>query len=68
MRSYAELKKKSPAELEAELEKARFEMVRLRAQLATGAASKEAGKLRNLKRTVSRIKTLQRATGGVAEE
>lgn len=63
-KAHAELKKKSPEELEKELVAARLEMVKLKAQLATGAASKEVGKLTNLKKKVARIKTVQAASKG----
>jgi ribosomal protein L29 len=60
-KAYAELKKRGPADLEKELVAVRFELVKLNAQVATGAAAKEAGKVRNLRKKVARIKTLQRA-------
>jgi len=55
---YAELKKKSASELEKDLAAVKFDLIKLEAQLATGAAAKEAGKIRNLKKNVARIKTL----------
>jgi ribosomal protein L29 len=54
-----ELKKKTPEELEKELTSAQLEIVKLKAQLSTGAAAKEAGKLTNLKKKIARIKTIQ---------
>lgn len=54
----AELKKKRAADLEKELASVRFELIKLNAQVATGAAAKEAGKIRNLKKKVARIYTL----------
>jgi ribosomal protein L29 len=60
-KAYAELKKKGLGDLEKELVAVRFELVKLNAQVATGAAAKEAGKVRNLRKKVARIKTLQRA-------
>ena len=59
-KAYTELKKKTAADLEKELSTARLEMIKLRAQLSTGAAAKDAGKLQALKKKVARIKTLQR--------
>ncbi len=58
-KSHAELVKKRPEELEKELSKIRMELLKLNAQVATGGAAKEAGKIRQLKRRVARIKTLQ---------
>ncbi len=58
-KAFAELKKKGAPELEKELAASSLEMIKLRAQLSTGAASKEAGKLRSLKKRRARIKTLQ---------
>ncbi len=63
-KAHRELQKKDAEELKKELAAAGLELVKLRAQLATGAASKEAGKLRNLKKKVARINTLLRAEGG----
>jgi len=59
MKAHAELKKKSAAELEKELVAARLELVKLNAQVTTGAASKEAGMVRNLRKKVARILTLK---------
>ena len=50
-----ELKKKSPEDLKRELDSLELDLLRFRAQ--TG--SKESGRIRELKRTVARIKTLQ---------
>ncbi len=59
MKATAELKKKGAPELEKELAAARLELVKLNAQVNTGAASKEAGKIRNLRKRVARILTIQ---------
>lgn len=59
-KAHAELKKKSPEDLVKELTSAQLEMIKLKAQLSTGAAAKEAGKLTNLKKKIARIKTIQR--------
>ncbi len=58
---YVELKKKTSSELEKELATTKLELIKISAQLSTGAAAKEAGKLRTLKKKVARIKTLQTA-------
>ncbi len=57
-KAHAELKKKRAPQLEKELAAARLELVKLNAQVATGAAAKEAGKIKNLKKKVARINTL----------
>jgi ribosomal protein L29 len=57
-KAHAELKKKRLPELEKELAAAKLELVKLNAQVATGSAAKEAGKIQNLKRKVARINTL----------
>lgn len=59
MKAFATLTKKSDTELEKELTAAQLEIVKLNAQLSTGSAAKEAGKLQALKQKVARIKTLQ---------
>lgn len=56
-KNYEALNKKSEVELEQELAKTRFELVKLSAQLNTGGAAKEAGKVRQLKVKIARIKT-----------
>ncbi len=58
-KAHAELKKKTPEELEKELARIRMELLKLNAQVATGGAAKEAGKIIQLKRKVARIKTLR---------
>jgi|GEM_PF-2630568 len=63
-KAYTELKKKQAAEFEKELSAASLELIKLRAQLVTGAAAKEVGKLHQLKKKVARIRTLQRENGG----
>lgn len=61
-KAYAELKKRRQPELEKDLSAARLDLVKLNAQVATGSAAKEAGKIQNLKKKVARINTLL-ATG-----
>jgi large subunit ribosomal protein L29 len=58
--SSKDLAKKSRDELQKELDRIEFDLMRLGAQVSTGGAGKESGKIRELKRTVARIKTLQR--------
>ena len=59
-KAFTELKKKNPDELQRELSSVRLELLKLNAQVATGGAAKEAGKLKILKKKVARIKMLQR--------
>lgn len=56
---FKELKKKSAPDRAKELEKASQELMRIRAQISTGSVGKEAGRVRELKRTIARIKTLE---------
>lgn len=56
---FTELQKKSAADHEKELTRIEMELLKYRAQIATGGAGKDVGKVRELKRTVARIKTLQ---------
>ena len=56
---FLELKKKSPADLQKEWDNIKLDLMKFRAQIATGGAGKEAGKIKELKRTLARIKTLQ---------
>ena len=57
---YDELKKKAPDDLKKEMDSAVFDLLRLNAMVATGGIGKDSGKIRELKRKVARIKTLQR--------
>ncbi|RME31729.1 50S ribosomal protein L29 [Candidatus Woesearchaeota archaeon] len=59
MKAFTALTKKTNADLDAALAEAQLEIVKLNAQLSTGSAAKEAGKLRALKQKVARIKTIQ---------
>ena len=56
---FEDLMKKSPEDLRRELDSINLDMLRLKSQVATGAAGKDSGKLRELRRTIARIKTLQ---------
>jgi len=57
---FADLKKKTPAELTKELDETMLDQLRFNAKVATGGIGKESGKVRELRRKVARIKTLQR--------
>jgi large subunit ribosomal protein L29 len=56
---FNELKKKTATDLNKEIDATQFELMRLGAQVATGGAGKDAGRIRELKRKIARIKTLQ---------
>jgi ribosomal protein L29 len=57
---FKDLQKKTPEELKKELDTAMFEMMRYNALVATGGgAGKEVGKIKQQKKTIARIKTLQ---------
>lgn len=55
---YAELSKKTPAELQKIEQDLKVELMKYRAQAATGAAGKDAGKIPDIKRTIARIKMI----------
>ena len=61
---FTDLKKKSPDELTKELAGADLELMKLNAKVATAGIGKESGKVRQTKRTIARIKTIQRQTSG----
>ena len=56
---YQELKKKPAADLQKELDTAQFELRRLGGMVQTGGVGKDSGRIRELKRKIARIKTLQ---------
>lgn len=58
-KAHMDLKKKGPEELQKEIGKVRMDLLKLNAQVATGGAAKEAGKIKQLKKRIARIKTLQ---------
>lgn len=63
---FKELQKKPAPELDKELDRTRFDLMKLRAQAAAGSAGKDAGKIRAFKRTIARILTIKQRTA--AEE
>ena len=56
---FAELTKKSAEELTKLEQDLRVELMKYVAQSASGAAGKESGKIRQIKRDIARIKTAQ---------
>ncbi|MFC4988096.1 MULTISPECIES: 50S ribosomal protein L29 [Saliphagus] len=58
-----ELRDMTPAEREAELEELETELLNAKAVLAAGGAPENPGEIGELKRTIARIKTIQREEG-----
>jgi large subunit ribosomal protein L29 len=56
---FKELQKKSAADLQKELAKLEFDLMKLKSQVVTAGAGKESGKIREFKKTIARIKTIQ---------
>ncbi len=54
-------------EQDGKLAELRKEMMKIRSQISTGAV-KETAKVRNIRRTIARILTLQKMSGGSAEK
>ncbi|MEF8779552.1 MAG: 50S ribosomal protein L29 [Haloferacaceae archaeon] len=63
-----EIRDMTPAEREVELEELETELLNVRAQQATGAQLENPGRLRELRRTIARIKTIQREEGDLDPE
>jgi len=61
---FKELQKKNKQDLQKELDKLNMELMKYRAQVATGGAGKESGKIKEYKKSIARIKTLQNKQGG----
>ncbi|MCU4743545.1 50S ribosomal protein L29 [Halobacteria archaeon AArc-m2/3/4] len=64
----AEIRDMTPAEREAELEELETELLNSKAVLAAGGAPENPGEIGELKRTVARIKTIQREEGDLDDE
>lgn len=58
----------TPAERQAELEDKETELLHVDAQKAVGGAPENAGRIKELRRTIARIKTIQREEGDLDEE
>ncbi|MHC3437995.1 50S ribosomal protein L29 [Natrialbaceae archaeon A-gly3] len=58
-----EVRDMTPAEREAELEELETELLNAKAVLAAGGAPENPGEIGELKRTIARIKTIQREEG-----
>ena len=62
-----EIRDMTPAEREAELEELQTELLNAKAVKAAGGAPENPGRIRELGRTVARIKTIQREEGDLDE-
>ena len=63
-----EIRDMTPAEREAELEELRTELLNAKAVQAAGGAPENPGRTKELRRTIARIKTIQREEGDFADE
>ncbi|GGL26346.1 50S ribosomal protein L29 [Halarchaeum sp. CBA1220] len=62
-----EIRDMTPAEREAELEELETELLNEKAVKAAGGAPENPGRIGELRRTVARIKTIQREEGDLEE-
>ena len=62
-----ELRDMTPAEREAEVEELETELLNAKAVQAAGGAPENPGRIRELRRTIARIKTIQTEEGDVTE-
>ncbi len=63
-----EIRDMTPLEREAELEDLETELLNTMSVLAAGGAPENPGKIGELKRTIARVKTVQREEGDLDEE
>ena len=63
-----EIRDMTPAEREAELADLETELLNARAVQAAGGAPDDPGRIGELRRTIARIKTIQREKGDLDEE
>lgn len=63
-----EIRDMTPAERRVELEELETELLNVRATQATGGAPESPGEISEIRRTVARIKTIQREEGDFEEE
>ncbi len=61
----AEIRDMTPAEREAELEELRTELLNAKAVQAAGGAPEDPGRIKELRRAIARIKTIQREEGDI---
>lgn len=62
-----EIRDMTPAEREAELENLETELLNMRAVQAAGGAPENPGRIGELRRTIARMKTIQREEGDFEE-
>ncbi|PSQ11062.1 50S ribosomal protein L29 [Halobacteriales archaeon QS_5_70_15] len=62
-----EIRDMTPAEREAELEDLETELLNAKAVQAAGGAPENPGRVKELKKTIARIKTIQREEGDLEE-
>ncbi|MCQ4335035.1 50S ribosomal protein L29 [Natronomonas sp. F2-12] len=62
-----EIRDMTPAEREAELEQLETELLNEKAVLAAGGAPEDPGRIGELRRTIARVKTIQREEGDFDE-
>jgi len=55
-----EIRKMNPDERQEELDKLRLELIRERATASAGGAPENPGRIKEIRRTMARIKTIQR--------
>jgi large subunit ribosomal protein L29 len=63
-----EIRDMTPAEREAELEELRTELLNSKAVKAAGGAPDNPGRISELRKTIARIKTIQREEGDLDDE
>jgi large subunit ribosomal protein L29 len=63
-----EIRDMTPAERTAELEELKTELLNAKAVQAAGGAPDNPGRIKELRRTIARIKTVQREEGDLADE
>lgn len=63
-----EIRDMTPAERQQELEELETELLNSRAILAAGGAPENPGRIGEMRRTIARIKTIQREEGDLDEE
>jgi large subunit ribosomal protein L29 len=63
-----EIRDMTPAERDAELEELETELLNAKAVQAAGGAPDDPGRIGELRRTIARIKTIQREEGDLADD
>lgn len=63
-----EIRDMTPAEREAELEDLETELLNSRAVQAAGGAPEDPGRIKELRRTIARLKTIRREEGDSVEQ